>query len=337
MKAPITLSRRTFVAASAALLAEACGGASTRPASAGAPFRVVDTMPAFFAFWDRAEGAPIEEARALFRELVMERYPAVYAPSVLGAASQAELDVRLDRFLPKLPALVPVMRRLHQRFGARLEEGTRRFLQALPSFSWDGACYLLASIDGFNGAGREVDGRAALLFGLDVMADLQPDRDPMVLIHHELFHFHQAQGPAQIYAAMWFEGLATYASLVLNPGTAREDALPSTHLHDPGDPVLDAPDRHLRFADAMPEHAASLGAALLRCLDSEAREDYATFFLGRASPALGARPVRSAYYFGLEIVSRLAGGRSLEVLADLDPASLRAEIEGALRAIIAEA
>ena len=337
MKEPIALSRRTFLAASAALLAEACGGPSTRPPSAGAPFRIVDTMPAFFDFWERAEGAPLEEAGALFRELVVARYPEAYVPSVLGAGSEAELDARIDRFLPRLPALVPVMRRLHRAFEARLEEGTRRFLKALPSFGWDGDCYLMASIDGFNGAGREVAGRAALLFGLDVMADLQPDRDPMVLIHHELFHFHQAQGPAQIYAAMFFEGLATYASLVLNPGTAREDALPMTHLHDPSDPVLDAPGRRVRFADAMPEHAASLGAALLRCLDSESREDYATFFLGRASPALGARPVRSAYYFGLEIASRLADGRSLEVLADLDPASLRAEIEAALRAIVAEA
>ena len=127
MKEPIALSRRTFLAASAALLAEACGGPSTRPPSAGAPFRIVDTMPAFFDFWERAEGAPLEEAGALFRELVVARYPEAYVPSVLGAGSEAELDARIDRFLPRLPALVPVMRRLHRAFEARLEEGTRRF------------------------------------------------------------------------------------------------------------------------------------------------------------------------------------------------------------------
>jgi len=71
--------------------------------------------------------------------------------------------------------------------------------------------------------------------------------------------------------------------------------------------------------------------------DRGSEDDYAMFFLGRAAPAMAGRPVRSAYWFGLQIVRRLAQGRSLRELAAIEPGQLVGDMEQALDAMIAEA
>jgi len=233
------------------------------------------------------------------------------------------------------------MRRLHRVFTSELNASRARFVEALPDFEWDGSIFLFASIDAFNGAGRMVDGEPALLFGLDVIARLQADADPAVLFHHELFHMYQAQAETYLGEGMWVEGLATYASLSLNTGATDEQALPVSHLHDPADPQLAAPERAVSLAEAMPDWVSELGPMLRERLRSSENsgdpDDYAMFFLGRAAPGLGARPVRSAYWFGLQIVRRLAAGRSLQALAALEPAALLDDMEVALDEIIADA
>ncbi|MCA9610411.1 MAG: hypothetical protein KC619_32670, partial [Myxococcales bacterium] len=151
----------------------------------------------------------------------------------------------------------------------------------------------------------------------------------------------QAQAQTYLGEAMWVEGLATYASLVLNPGTADADALPVSHLHDPDDPQLAAPDRAVSLAEVMPGLVAEMGPMLRERLRSSetsgSEDDYPMFFLGRAAPPLGPRPVRSAYWFGLQIVRRLQRGRSLRELGALEPATLIPDMQQALDAMIAEA
>lgn len=336
-------TRRRFLTLSGML---ACGCAARAPFQPSAatrfvepPFSVIDTMPAFWAFWERARAKSPEEAFALFEQTVLARHRPLYAPDVIGLEPEdGALRERFMRWFPELPQLVPTMRALGARFEARLSSGTERFMRELPRFSWDGDCYLMVSLDAFNGAGREVSGAPALLFGLDVVAKMRPDSDLMVFLHHELFHFHQTeQSVWNVAAAMWMEGLATYASRVLNPGTGLDDALPLSHLHDPADPQLVDSARAISFEHDMPRHEQDLGMMLLDKLRSEDEADYATFFLGRASNALGERPVRSGYYFGLRVVEELAAGRTLQELSLIDSALIIDEIEAALRSVVGAA
>lgn len=130
-------------------------------------------------------------------------------------------------------------------------------------------------------------------------------------------------------------------SSALNPGTSDQDALPVSHIHDPADPQLAALDRAVSLAEVMPGLVGELGPMLRdRLRSSEASgypDDYPMFFLGRAAPSLGERPVRSAYWFGLQVVRRLAGGRSLRELAAIEPGELVSDMERALNDIIADA
>ena len=313
------------------------GGA---PASKGprAPFRVVDLMPELFAYCREAEGLSPADARALFVRRIVGTHADVYTPRVLRlpADKPDALEQRIDAWLPTVPALLDGMRRIHDTFVAELEVSTARFLAAFPDFDWSGDLYLIPSLDSFNGAARLVGGKPALLFGLDVIAKSQPNAKLSVLMHHELFHFYQESTTDFVASSLWIEGLATYASLALDPRATVDDALPFSHIHRADDPQLDAPSRRVLLSQEMPSRVATLGPRLLAALRSKADDDYADFFLGRATPRMEGQPVRSGYWFGLELARRIAAGKDLRELAAVRPSALLPEMERELGRMIAE-
>lgn len=337
------IARRPLLAA----LGGAIVACAARPPAASPhrarPFAFIDAMPAFFAFWERAAPESLDVQIARFRAEVVGAYPSLYTDAVLGLHGEdrdAAFRARLAAWLPTLAPIVPRMRALHASFESDMDRGVARFETVLPSFHWNGRCYLFASVDSMNGGMRKVGDRGALVFGLDVIARGGESMPAPVLFAHELFHAHQgdvlpaSQGP-RIYDALWAEGLATFASLVVCAWATERQALPPSHLHDPAHPALDIPARRVVLVDVMPRYARELGVELRRVLDSQNDADYAKFFLGRATPELGERPVRSGYWFGLHVARALARHRSLDALSRIPAASLRAEIGAALDAIIA--
>ncbi len=331
------IDRRTLLASMGAAIV-AC---ATRPPVTPRytrPFAFIDAMPAFFAFWARAANEPLEAQIARFRAEVIGAHPSLYTEGVLGLHGDhdAALRDRLTAWLPTLAPIVPRMREIHASFESDMNRGVERFASVLPSFRWNGSCHLFASVDSMNGGMRKVGDRAALLFGLDVIARGGESMPPPVLFAHELFHAHQSDvvpsssQEQHIYDALWAEGLATYASLVVCAWATEHQALPPSHLHDPARPALDIPERSVVLADVMPKYARELGGELRSVLDSQNDAAYAKFFLGRASPELGERPVRSGYWFGLRVARSLARSRTLDALSRIPAASLRSEIGAAL-------
>ena len=341
----MTLTRRdllwlgsTALAGCAARLPGPSEGARGVAAQAEAALEIVDTMPAFWAFWESARGRPADEAFARFERAVVARHPELYTASVLGlSAEEGALRARFEPWWAALPARVPRMRAISETLPAQLEVAAARFVDALPAFDWRGRCYLLASLDAFNGAGRMIDGAPQLAFGVDVIADEGPSMPGPVLFSHELFHFHQRQ-PEQnvIGAGVWFAGLAVHASRVLNPGATLDEVLPEQHLHDPSDPQLLNRARAVSAERELPRYEPELAGMLLAALESDSEQDYATFFLGRASDALGERPVRAAYYFGLRTAERLAArGHGLQELSERAPEEMIPAVRATLEDIAA--
>ena len=78
----------------------------------------------------------------------------------------------------------------------------------------------------------------------------------------------------------------------------------------------------------------ALGLELIEALHEQDPKRYSDFFLGRASPRLGERPVRSAYWFGLLVARGLAQSRTLAELANADVIALRPTVEAELRRIV---
>ena len=260
-------------------------------------------MPAFWRFWEKARALTAAEQYRLFETMVQEPNASVYEGAFHGASKPPAEFV--PRALAGVPAIEAEMRELSGRLAADLPGELASFRQSFPAFRCSTPVYFLYSGGAFDGATREVGGKTALLFGLDVIARLKEGLSP--LFAHELFHVYHGQviteEPETFGWGLWQEGLATYVSRRLNPTVPEQQVccLP------PIEPVEAALGR--------------LAAEALQLLDSEKREDYARYFLGGQEQDI---PSRSGYYLGYRIAREAGKTRSLEELAAMTPAQVRA-------------
>ena len=260
-------------------------------------------MPAFWSFWEKARGQGAAEQYGLFEKIVQAPNAAVYEGAFHG------LTKPLAEFVPgslkDVPPIEAAMRELSGRLAADLPGELAAFQKAFPRFQCSTPVYFLYSAGAFDGATRDVGGKSALMFGLDVIARLKEELSPLVV--HELFHVYHAQAvaddPETFSWALWSEGLATYVSRRLNPNVPEQQAccLP------PIAPV----------EAALPR----LAAEALNLLDSKKPEDSRRYFLGGAELDI---PTRSGYYLGYRIAAEAGKTRTLEELAALTPSQVRA-------------
>jgi hypothetical protein len=275
---------------------------------AAAPCAATDLMPAFWTYRDTAKGLPEDEQVRLFQERVVAANAAVYAGVFHGVPKPIPQVV--GDALERLPAIEAGMRELSGRLADELPRQIARFREAFPKFRCETATYFLFSAGAFDGATREVSGKEALMFGLDVIARLREPLGP--LFTHELFHVYHAErvpkAPEAFYWQMWEEGLASYVSGKLNPGE------PACCL-PPAAPI-DA---------ALPK----IADGALERLDSEKPEDYRRYFLGSQEPL--DIPTRSGYVLGERVAAEAGKTRSLEELAEMQPSEVRRLVEAGLR------
>lgn len=292
--------------------AGAASAAGAQPSGAAAECRVTDLMPAFWLYWEAArDAAPAEQVR-LFEKMLREPNAAVYDGVLRGLPMATEELV--PRAIGRLRPVEATVRTLSGELAAQLPRQLALFREAFPDFRCTPPVYFLFSAGAFDGATRQVGGHTALLFGLDVVAQVHGELlTPLVV--HELFHVHHdamvPSAPEKLYWAVWKEGLATYVSRRLNPEVpeSRICCLPDTAAVSAALPTL------------IPE--------LLSRLDSERSEDYARYLLGGATDI----PARSGYDLGYRVASRLGETRSLAELARLRPEEVRPLVESALRAM----
>jgi len=278
-----------------------------------APCSTTDLMPAFWKYWDAAKRLARDEQGRLFQERVMGSHAAVYAGVIENAPKP--IPQIIGESLDRMPTIEAGMRELSERLSDELPRQIARFREAFPKFRCGTAVYLLYSAGAFDGATRDVSGKEALMFGLDVIARLKEPLSP--LFAHELFHVYHAEripkAPEAFYWNMWEEGLASYVSQRLNPGE-QACCLPPA-------PPIDA---------ALPK----IVAGALQRLDSEKPEDYRPYFLGTQDPL--DIPQRSGYLLGYRVAVEAGKTRSLEELADLQPADVRKLVESGLRGMQSE-
>jgi len=295
-------------------------GACALPHAAAAPEpRPVDLMPAFWAAYDGGLGRPLAER--------VQRLAAGFFDPHLADYRTAGIAKRLANVAPWLPefdAVAADVRAVHARFVRDYAGRMATFRRALPDFDAAAApVTLMPSLFGFDGH-LEPDGKAVpLFFGLDGIVRFHgADANLDVLFTHELFHCYQAQKnpalmldpKAPVFASLWQEGVATYASEQLNPGAGLLHVL----LDDK--PVAEADRATLR----------RVAAALLEHLDAtDAGMQEAFFGMGYA----GSWPARSGYHVGLLLARRVGATTTLPRMAALPTPEVRATLAKALRAL----
>ncbi len=270
---------------------------------------VIDAYAPVPAVAAATKGQAPDAQMAAFEREVIGRHPGLYHQEVLGVAPGPTMDRLILRSLAAARSDPP-----GQEFVSGLRDdiarGVARF-RRLPGFRCGFDIYLADTLGAMDGAGRVVDGRPALVIGVDA---LQAERNKIslrVFLSHELFHrYHYEVGgfsddPADrqaIWRALWAEGLATYASKVLTPGASTSEAL------------MLPKDLEARAAPMTGQIAAALLAASDR-IDADVFRTY--FTSGGAEVTQRGLPWRSGYYIGYLVAERLAHRFSLAQLAHL--------------------
>jgi hypothetical protein len=111
---------------------------------------------------------------------------------------------------------------------------------------------------------------------------------------------------------MWEEGLATYVSQRMNPGTTEDQAL-----------VIPE-----RLSELTRPHLSELARRLLDRANSTNAADYMDLFSPEQAPA--GLPPRSGYFLGYTVAVKLAATRSLGELVHWRGSELKRGVLGAL-------
>jgi hypothetical protein len=315
-----------------AALAPLCAGAGDGAAPGLAAIQVIDATPPFWAFWDGAQGKPKEERAQRFLDTVVAAHPELYGAGVLqedavtGTPRKDDAAKRISVYLEDVAPYIARMRALSASIDVHFHAYARDFSGTFPDFAPKSPVYFTISLFSFDGATREVNGKTALLFGIDAIARFhRPDFNLKILFDHELFHqYHDQIAPAltdddaPLWVSIWEEGLATYVSQRMNPGSTV------------GQVLMFPPDLEER---AEPKLGA-LARELLANLDSKDKTIYGSFFFARNSRA--DIPPRSGYYVGYRVATALGVDRDLRQLARLQDQELKSLVEAALRNLAAQ-
>jgi len=284
---------------------------------------IIPLMPDFWAFWERAESKPSAERVALLKEVVIAPQRNFYE-NVVGVPS----DERLAEFIDVLTPAIPALRRIDDEFREQMPGAYAQFLAAHPELDRRLPIYVGPSLFSSSGQVRDLDGRAIVFYGLDVMAVVLADvLDHRPDIHHELFHaYHWQRNPdiaavsresfsksrtTPMYYDLWIEGLALHATRLLNPDAPLALILASKDLPEKGPAVL-----------------ARVAGELRQRLDVTNLDEVGDYFFFRSRRE--DLPSRIAYYVGLRLAGEVARTHTLDQMLALDGAELRRVVDEGL-------
>jgi hypothetical protein len=293
-------------------------------ATAIATFAIHDFTPDFWKFWEAAQNQPVEQQARLWQQLNVAPHQAVFDD--LAPACQEQWDAAWSRahYFPDLPRVVPAIRSIVAGLSQQLEQANSRFLKMFPDMRWSGDIYVMASGYCFSGRAQTIQGRSALLFGVDAIAALG-QKDLIPGMQHELFHrYHreffefEASSAYPLWTALWAEGMAMYVSKQLNPSASE----------------LDLGLVPLGMARQVDERRAEVAADFLRKFESTAEQD-ATLYFNSNENKDAVVPARAGYQLGVLVVSDLAKRYSIQTLAHWSQAEAKPQVRAALERISA--
>ena len=288
-------------------------------AAAAATFAIHDFTPDFWRFWETAQNQPIERQAQLWQQLYVSKHQAVFDDLAEPCKGQWNDAWLRDHYLPELPQAVPAIHTITAGLRQQLDAASQRFLQTFLDMRWAGDIYVMASGSCFDGRAQTIQGRSALLFGVDTMAALG-QKNLIPVMHHELFHrYHrsffefEASGAYPLWTALWAEGLATYAAKELNPSASEMDRgmVP------------------LGMVRQVDDRRAELAADFLRRFESTARKD-ATVYFNDTNSKDAVVPARAGYELGALVAHELSKQYSLQTLAHWTQAEAKQKIRATL-------
>jgi hypothetical protein len=314
---------RLSVAGVALLIGSFCV-AQAAPSPAPVTFAVHDFTPDFWRFWEAAQNQPVEQQAKLWQQLYVSRHQAVFDDLAKPCKNQWDSAWSRKHYFPDLPGLVPGIRTLVADLPRQLEQANSRFLKTFPDMQWSGDIYVMASGYCFTGRSQTIQGRGALLFGVDGIAGFG-QKDLIPGMQHELFHrYHhdffdfEASSAYPLWTALWAEGMATYVSELLNPAASEID-------------LAQVP---LGMVRQVNDRRRELAADFLQRFESTAEKD-ATLYFNDINSKDALVPARGGYQLGVLVIRELSKEHSIQTMAHWSQAEVKPKVQAALKRISA--
>lgn len=273
-------------------------------AVAAAQFAVHDFTPEFWRFWEAAQNQPVERQTSSWQQLYVAPHQAVFDELADPCKDQYDDAWFRKHYLTDLPRVVPAIRTMVAGLPQQLAKANSRFLETFPDMRWSGDVYIMAAGYCFNGRAQKIQGRDALLFGVDTMAALG-QKNLVPVMHHELFHRYHGEyfqfdvaSAYVLWTALWAEGLASYVSEQLNPSASETDlgAFP------------------LGMVQQVNDRRVELAADFLRRFESTQEQD-ATLYFNDANSKDAVVPARAGYQLGVLVARELSKQYSSRTMA----------------------
>lgn len=287
-------------------------------------FAVHDLTPDFWRFWEAAQNQPVEQQAQLWQQLYVSRHQAVFDDLATACKDQWDAGWARKHYFPALPRLVPEIRTMVAGLSQQLEEANHRFLKTFPDMRWSGDIYVMASGYCFTGRSQMIQGRGALLFGVDGMSSLG-QKDLIPGMQHELFHryhrqFFDFEGSSgyPLWTTLWAEGMATYVSELLNPSASEID-------------LAQVP---LGMVRQVNDRRRQLAADFLQRFESTEQKD-ATLYFNDINSKDALVPARGGYQLGALAIRELAKEYSIQTMAHWSQAEAKPKVHAALERVSA--
>jgi hypothetical protein len=310
--------------AAAALLIGSSFAVQSAPSSPAATFAIHDFTPDFWRFWEAAQNQPVEQQAQLWQQLYVARHQAVFNDLATACKDQWDAAWSRTHYLVDLPRVVPAIRTMVAGLSQQLEEANSRFLKTFPDMRWSGDIYVMASGYCFNGRSQMIQGRSALLFGVDATVALG-QKDLIPVMQHELFHrYHhqffdfEASSGYPLWTVLWAEGMATFVSERLNPSASE----------------LDLGQVPLGMVRQVDDRRGRLAADFLRRFESTAEKD-ATLYFNDINSKDAFVPARAGYELGALVVRDLSKQYPIQTMAHWSQAEVKPRVHAALERISA--
>jgi hypothetical protein len=284
---------------------------ATAAVHAGADCAVVNLMP---AFWQSLQGTdPATQMRAA----VIDLHPDLYNDNYVSLSSGAKWQKEVEDEKTYVEGHRAEVNAVEQYLGAHVQGYMEEFKRTFPDYRCDYTFYIAPSFGRMDGSAASVNGQHRIIFAPDVIPRYHQLSDLKILIDHETFHVyhHQATGvfgasdeavPTTL-ETLWGEGLATFVSWRMNPDVSLDIA-----LLQPGIPEGARP------------HLADIAKDLRAHLDERDTATFSRYFVAGKQP--DGYPPRAGYYAGVLIAQNLSKRYTLQQLARLKGAVLRAAI-----------
>jgi hypothetical protein len=275
-----------------------------------APYTLVNMGPDFKIYVNQYRNSSMDEKWLGWKKFE-SKYTLYFENGLCESADpvcEQKKKTRLEKFFEELPKFETKMWALFANAPKLAESQVARFKKSFPDLQDDIPVVFMPSLLSFNGKGVNLPTKSALMIGVDFTT--LRGHDLNVLFSHEFFHvyqFNKLRGKTtfQTFSSpLWFEGLATWVSLHLNPTTSDIVALMNQELGD------------FCAVSGNTQKLAKEYSALYQIPSEDPRydESYKDWFTAGGA----TQPARRGYCLGLAVIREVTKKKTLAEITSLD-------------------